>query len=84
MTKPSTIAYTTRGPVRGTCGHRHRSIETAAKCVLRDGRDCRSLGGGAYSDRRVVAVEAGAERELTGDEFERYENEIAFLLRSQG
>ena len=51
----TTIVYTTTGSVRGTCGHKHRSIRTAYKCVLRDHRGCVSQGG--YSDRHVVAIE---------------------------
>lgn len=46
------ITYTTTGPVRGDCGHRHRSIDTARTCLRRDGDGCASQGG--YSDRRVV------------------------------
>ena len=43
--------YTTRGSVRGECGHQHRSLRTAEKCRRRDADGCRSQGG--YSDRRV-------------------------------
>jgi hypothetical protein len=48
----STTTYTTRGSVRGCCGHKHRSIETAQKCVMADEAGCRRQGG--YSDRSVV------------------------------
>jgi hypothetical protein len=47
------VYYEARGRVRGSCGHRHRSILTACKCVNQDYRACRKLGGGAYSDRVV-------------------------------
>jgi len=46
------MTYTTRGSVRGGCGHKHRTIETAVKCLRRDQADCRRAGG--YSDRCVV------------------------------
>ena len=43
--------YTTRGDVRGECGHQHRSLRTAEKCRQRDADGCRGQGG--YSDRHV-------------------------------
>lgn len=67
-TDPTTTAqtrYTTRGDVRGSCGHRHGSIATAHACLERDARGCQRAGAGCYSDRRVVAVEGeGEERDL--------------------
>lgn len=59
--------YTTRGSVRGSCGHKHRSIDTAAKCVKRDMGGCKGQGG--YSDRSVAKVEDGELVELSEDEF---------------
>lgn len=50
-----TEKFTTTGPVRGTCGHKHRSMKTAVECLKRDIRGCASQGG--YSDRRVVAID---------------------------
>jgi hypothetical protein len=47
--------YTTRGNVRGGCGHKHRSLETAWKCLQRDRSGCQSQGG--YSDRQVVRAD---------------------------
>ena len=48
-------AYTTWGPVRGSCGHRHRTITTAQACADRDDRDCKAGNGrSAYSDRHVT------------------------------
>ena len=45
--------------VRGACPHKHRTVETARRCVEHDQRDCESLGGGAYSDRTgVYAIHA--------------------------
>lgn len=49
--------YIAAGSVRGPCAHQHRTVEAAQACVERDRRDCRSLGGGAYSDRAVRAVD---------------------------
>ena len=44
--------FTCRGPVRGSCGHRHRTLATALACLKSDQRGCGSVGG--YSDRDVV------------------------------
>lgn len=50
--------YTTEGPVRGTCGHRHRTPQAARRCAERDHRDVqRGHGPHAYSDRKVVRVD---------------------------
>jgi hypothetical protein len=48
--------YTTIGAVRGECGHRHRTSETAQRCADKDQAGCAHVGG--YSDRRVVAFDA--------------------------
>jgi hypothetical protein len=47
--------YTTRGGVRGCCGHAHQSIETAAACLRDDHSDCASQGG--YSDREIARTD---------------------------
>lgn len=57
--------YVAHGSIRGSCGHKHRSIATAQACCDRDQAACGSLGGGAYSDRSVAPVENGRFRELT-------------------
>lgn len=59
--------YTTYGPVRGHCGHKHRTARAANGCCNRDHYDCANAGG--YSDRRIVAFEDGMERPLTDDEY---------------
>lgn len=57
-TTPTTTRYIARGSVRGDCGHLHRSLHAAERCVEADQRACRSLpGGNAYSDRDVAIVE---------------------------
>lgn len=48
------MVYTTYGQVRGCCGHRHTSVETAERCITKDGRGCRMQGG--YTDRSIVDV----------------------------
>ena len=45
--------YTTLGPESGCCGHRHRSVREAGRCLAKYRRR-------ALSDRRVVAVAADA------------------------
>ena len=45
--------YTTIGPGSGCCGHRHRSVREAGRCLAEYRRQ-------EYSDRRVVAVAADA------------------------
>jgi|GEM_PF-3486643 len=45
------VRYTTWGPVRGDCGHVHRTREAAVKCLLQDQRSCAQQGG--YSDRSL-------------------------------
>jgi hypothetical protein len=64
--------YKTVGPVRGGCGHRHRSLKTATECLKKDQRACASLGGGAYSDRCVVHLDGTG---LSEDEYDQF---IAF------
>lgn len=47
--------FTTKGNVRGCCGHKHRSLETAVRCLREDMKGCQSQGG--YSDRSVVKTD---------------------------
>lgn len=68
-TKTARIRYTTRGSVRGTCGHEHVTLRAAARCADRDQSDCASLPGGhSYSDRQVERTDGAPlspdEREL--------------------
>lgn len=55
--------YTTTGSVRGCCGHKHRSIATAKRCIDKDQAGCATQGG--YSDRHVVRHDGS---ELSEDE----------------
>ena len=47
-------AYTTYGEERGCCGHRHKSLAAAQKCLDRDRGGCSSQGD--CSDRSVVLI----------------------------
>jgi len=49
MMTTTETAYTAAGPVRGSCGHKHRTIYAAARCAEADQDGCRKQGG--YSDR---------------------------------
>lgn len=48
------LRYTTKGDVRGCCGHRHMSLREAYNCLRRDQKGCASQGG--YSDRKVLGA----------------------------
>lgn len=48
--------YTTHGDVRGCCGHKHTTIESAQACLDRDGRCCRRNTTTGYTDRVVAEV----------------------------
>ena len=53
--------YINAGSVTGECGHRHRSISTAAKCQHNHSNACSSQGG--YSDRALrIEVDGYLER----------------------
>jgi hypothetical protein len=41
------------GPVRGSCGHKHKSEHAAEACIAADQKACARQGG--YSDRVVAA-----------------------------
>ncbi len=60
--------YHAIGSVRGSCGHQHRTIAAAYRCVMRDRNDCASLPGGhSYSDREAKRIDGQElnEAELT-------------------
>jgi len=58
--------YTNIGPIRGSCGHAHKSMNTAVKCLHRDQHGCKKQGG--YSDRRIYVATVGDWAILTDDE----------------
>jgi hypothetical protein len=60
--------YTTRGSVRGCCGHTHRTIHGAQQCVNRDQAGCERQGG--YSDRHVVRLDGEELTQAESDELE--------------
>lgn len=61
--------FTTKGSVRGSCGHDHRTLKGAVACLKRDQRGCAKQGG--YSDRTVLlSTGEGLPREL----WEEYDN----------
>lgn len=46
--------YVCWGPIRGWCGHAHRTFSGAEECLIRDKRRCKREGG--YSDRLIYAM----------------------------
>lgn len=56
--------YTTSGDVRGECGHQHRTLSGAVRCLESDQRGCESQGG--YSDRHII--------DSDGDTYDRYDD----------
>ncbi len=65
--------YITRGTIRGACEHKHRTIGYAYHCLRHDIKAAEK--DGAFSDRRIYAVDSGRERELL--EHEVYELDYA-------
>jgi hypothetical protein len=59
-----TFRYITQGVLRGRCGHQHKSLEGATRCLMKDEIWCRAQGGGGDSDRRIFVVGGGTKREL--------------------
>jgi len=63
------IKYVTWGPVRRYCGHKHRTIEMAEKCLFQDKNWCKRQGG--YSDRNIYRLDCDGRRlELTQNEYD--------------
>lgn len=61
------LQYTSQGSVRGWCGHAHRRLDTALKCIERDHRGCKTQGG--YSDRQAMRLLNGKVYDLSEAEF---------------
>ncbi len=53
----TTKYYHCKGSVRGDCGHHHRTLISADKCLKRDRKGCKKQGG--YSDRYVIYEPSG-------------------------
>jgi hypothetical protein len=51
--------YTNWGPVRGECGHLHKSKHAAVRCLVSDRAGCRKLG--SYSDRATWRANSAEE-----------------------
>ena len=60
------VRYTTHGPLRGKCGHRHKNLDGAIDCLDEDEALCVSRGG--HTDRQIFAVGPGGRRSLNDDE----------------
>jgi hypothetical protein len=45
------LYFTTWGRTRGCCGHRHRTLESAASCLREEQRQCQAQG--TRSDRSI-------------------------------
>lgn len=58
--------YTTDGPVRGNCGHKHRELRTALACLANDQAGCAAQGG--YSDRQVIYTDDAQARLQDGED----------------
>ncbi len=67
------VYYITKGPIRGSCEHKHRTIDYAYHCLRHDIQAAEK--DGTFSDRRVYAIDNGQERELV--EREIYELDYA-------
>ena len=50
--------YAVVGPVRGEIS-RHLKLSAAVRAMYSDRRGCKSLGGGSYSDVRVIDLATG-------------------------
>jgi hypothetical protein len=62
------MTYTTNGSVCGSCGHAHRTIAAAVRCIQKHQRDIESANGSrSYSDRAVWRTDG---EPLTDDEIE--------------
>lgn len=64
--RSSPVRYSTQGPLRGRCGHKHKNLDGALECLDADDALCIERGG--RTDRRVYAVTSQGWRELNDDE----------------
>ncbi len=70
------VYYITKGPIRGSCEHKHRTIDYAYHCLRHDIQAAEKEG--TSSDRRIYAVDNGQERELVELEI----NELDYARRT--
>lgn len=61
MTTADTMAFETRGPTRGSCGHHHPDVESALRCLRQDQAACHARG--AFSDRQIIPIEVAPRSE---------------------
>jgi len=54
MTTHHSVAFETRGPMRGSCGHQHPDVESALRCLRDDRTACDASG--AFSDRQIIPI----------------------------
>jgi len=72
-----TTHYTTYGSVRGTCGHHHRTLKGACRCLIEDQTRCHALGGGARSDRGIYVTPGRPGDRILADGLEPLPSAIA-------
>ena len=65
MSRPKR-GYVAVGPLRGWCGHTHRTAAAAQRCVEKDQLEMSRMQN-AYSDRRVYATEDLPTRGSSGE-----------------
>ena len=56
------VYYITKGPIRGACEHKHRTVDYAYHCLRHDIQAAEKEG--SSSDRRIFAMDNGKERAL--------------------
>ena len=66
--------YTTRGGIRGGCGHKHRSVVTAYRCLCEDSDGCARHGG--YSDRMVTRLDGQPLNDVEREELDAAQDEM--------
>lgn len=59
------VYYVCKGPVRGSCGHKHRTGNAALECLRQDWRKPRAKAGWSR-DREVFQVADGVETQVSG------------------
>ena len=64
------MKYIVKGSVRGTIS-KHNALSAAIRSMRKDQKQCRKLGGGAYSDARVQRADG---EDLTYSEKEEIAN----------